>query len=74
METTMNPTTKTGQTSGGKAEIGSKGACVLAYMCVWGGTTCKCGGDSLAPRRDPRHTEVQDLSFPAQADSSRMRL
>lgn len=71
----MNPTPKTGQTSGGKAEIGSEGACVLVCMCVCGGgTTCKCGGDSLVPRRDPRHTEVQDLSFPAQADSSRMRL
>ena len=33
----MNPTPKTGQTSGGKAEIGSEGACVLVCMCVGGG-------------------------------------
>ena len=31
----MDPTPKTGQTSGGKAEIGSEGACV--FVCVWGG-------------------------------------
>jgi len=31
----MDPTPKTGQTSGGKAGIGSEGACVL--VCVCGG-------------------------------------
>ena len=31
----MDPTTKTGQTSGGKAGIRSEGACVL--VCVWRG-------------------------------------
>lgn len=40
-------------------------------VCVWrrGGDTCNCGGDPLAPRRNPRH-KVQDLSFPAQVRDS----
>lgn len=35
----MNPTPRTGQTSGGKAEIGSEGACVLVCVCGGGGGT-----------------------------------